>query len=152
MKKPLGQGWKSKILERVMCKAILGFEVARIIWKPQVIKQSWKNVYKTFSDQSKDVDRSQMLKVLKVASEEASRVARNNISNLRNQEDKDPTGCGKGYWRRDRCASEEDESLSDKNEEPGATSKQSCTIGSYEALEKSLGGRHRHENFSFNYD
>lgn len=38
MKKPLGQGRESKILDRVMGKAIPGLEVARIIWKPQIIK------------------------------------------------------------------------------------------------------------------
>lgn len=74
-----------------------------------------------------------MLKVLKVASEEESRLARSNISNLRNWEDKDSTHCGKDYRKRGRCEDKEDGSISDKSEEPGATSKWICPIDCYAA-------------------
>ena len=56
-------------------------------------------------------------------------------------------------WGEDKkiLSKKEDDSISDKYEEPEAKSKWGCPIGSYEAQEKGLGKRHWHENFSFNY-
>lgn len=44
-----------------------------------------------------------MLKVLKAASEEESRMAGSNISDLSNWENKGSTQCCEGYRRRVRC-------------------------------------------------
>lgn len=62
-----------------------------------------------------------MTKVLKAASKEESRVAGSNIFGLSSWEDNGLPHCWKGYGKRDRCEDKEDDSISNKYEEPGTT-------------------------------
>lgn len=72
-----------------------------------------------------------MLKVLKGASEEESRIVGSNTSNLSSWEDKGSSHCWEGYRQRDRCE-ERDDSISGKCEEPEAT-KMELSNRNYEA-------------------